>query len=74
MSEWIAIDQWKDCGRLARPGIVFEMRNTAGQSLLTPCVQPLPPMPYGWTSPPIEFRTVAEPKPRRSEPLPEPKG
>jgi hypothetical protein len=74
MSEWMAIAQWHECRAMARPGVVFEIRNTAGQSLFTPCVVPLPPMPFDWTSPPVRFRAVAEPMPEHSSPMPEPKG
>ena len=70
MSEWIAIEKWHECGKLARPGIVFEIRNADGQSLLTPCVQPLPNMPFDWSSPAIRFRAVAERVPERSAPIP----
>ena len=40
MSEWMAIAQWQECEKLARPGIIFELRNSEGQSLFTPCVRP----------------------------------
>ncbi len=73
MSEWMAVAQWDDCAKLARPGIIFEIRNVAGQSLFTPCVSPLPAMPWDWKSPPVAFRAIPEPKPQHSEPLPEPK-
>ena len=72
MSDWIAIEQWSDCVRMERPGIVFEVRNAAGQSLLTPCVQPLPDAPWDWVSPAVEFRPVAEPPAERSTPIPLP--
>ncbi len=73
MGEWIAIALWQNCAQMAKPGIVFELRNAEGQSLLTPCVQPLPAAPFDWTSPPREFRAVPELKPERSAPLPAPK-
>jgi len=73
MSEWLAIAQWHECVKLARPGIVFEIRNAEGQSMLTPCVQPPPQAPFDWRSPPLQFRAVAEPKPQRSSPIPSPK-
>ena len=72
MSEWLAISEWHRCTELARPGLVFEIRNDAGQSLFTRCVQPLPAMPRDWRSPPVEFRVVAEEPPRRSDPIPPP--
>lgn len=53
---------------------MFEIRNEAGQSLLTPCVKPLPTMPFDWKSPPVQFRAVTEPRPERSTPIPPPKG
>jgi hypothetical protein len=74
MSEWLAISQWHECARLARPGVVFEIQNAERQSLFTPCVQPLPSMPFDWTSGPVRFRAVPEPKPQRSAPLPPPRG
>jgi hypothetical protein len=73
MSEWMAIDQWHRCVDMARPGIVFEIRNSEGQSLFTPCVMPLPRMPFDWKSAPLRFRVVPEPKPEHSSPLPGPK-
>jgi hypothetical protein len=72
MSEWMAIAQWQECASLARPGIVFEIRNADNQVLVTPCVQPMPAMPRNWASPPVQFRAVAEPKPEHSAPLPAP--
>ncbi len=72
MSDWVAIEHWPDCARMERPGIVFELRNKEGQSLFTPCVQPLPEMPFDWASPPESFRALAEPKPVHSAPLPKP--
>lgn len=73
MSEWMDIVQWTDCSKFARPGIIFEIRNAEGQSLLTPCVTPLPQMPFDWKSPPLMFRAISEPEPRHSTPIPEPK-
>lgn len=72
MSEWQAIERWQDCERLARPGIVFEVQNAEGQSLLTAC-GPLPAAPFDWRSAPVRFRPVAEPPPERSGPIPPPK-
>lgn len=74
MSEWMAIAQWQDCAKMARPGIIFEVRNSEGQSLFTPCVQPLPAMPFDWKSPPVVFRAIPQPKPEHSTPMPAPKG
>ena len=73
MSEWMAIAEWHRCAELARPGVVFELRNAEGQSMLTPCVQPLPGAPFDWKSKPHQFRAVAETKPEHSAPLPAPK-
>jgi len=72
MSEWIAIAQWEKCRELSRPGIIFEISNAEGKSLFTPCVMPLPSMPFNWKSPPLRFRAVAEPPPERSAPIPLP--
>ena len=74
MSEWMAIEQWERCVEMARPGIVFEIRNAEGLSLFTPCVTPLPKPPFDWKSPGIEFRAVFEPPPQHSTPIPPPKG
>jgi hypothetical protein len=73
MSEWIAIAQWHQCRDLERPGIVFELQNVEGLSLFTPCTQDVPKAPFDWTSPPVRFRAIAEPKPERSSPLPSPR-
>jgi len=54
--------------------IVFEIRNADGRTMLTPCVRPLPPAPFDWRSPPLQFRAVAEPQPERSAPIPPPRG
>ena len=74
MSEWMAIAQWQQCREMERPGIVFEIQNAAGQSMFTPCVMPLPPLPFDWKSPPLRFRAVKEPAPEHSSPIPPPKG
>jgi hypothetical protein len=73
MAEWIAIDQWERCVEMARPGIIFEIRNAEGLSMFTPCVLPLPVPPFDWRSPGVEFRPVPEPPPMHSTPLPPPK-
>ena len=59
MGEWMAIAQWHECEKMARPGIIFELRNSEGQSLFTPCVAQLPPTPFDWKSPPVMFRAIA---------------
>lgn len=74
MSDWIPIDQWPTCRALERPGIVFEVRNAEGLSLLTPCTVEMPAAPFDWTSPPMAFRPVEEAPARHSEPLPAPAG
>ena len=74
MSEWIAITRWQDCAQMERPGIIFEIRNAEGQSLFTPCVSPLPAMPFDWKSPPVMFRAIPQPKPEHSTPMPPPAG
>ena len=74
MGEWIAIAQWEQCVEMARPGIVFEIRNAQGQIMTTECVQPLPPPPFDWKSPAVDFRAVEETPPRHSTPMPPPKG
>ena len=73
MGEWLAISQWHECQRLARPGLIFEIRNSEGQSLFTPCVVKLPAMPFDWKSPPVMFRAIETPKPQRSTPMPPPR-
>jgi hypothetical protein len=72
MGEWIAIAQWDKCRELARPGIIFEIGNAEGKSLFTPCVMPLPPIPFDWKSGPVRFRAIPEAPAQRSPPLPEP--
>ncbi len=72
MADWIAIEEWSECVRLQRPGIVFEIRNGEDQRLVTPCVLPLPAPPFDWSSPPLEFRPVPEAPATHSAPIPEP--
>jgi hypothetical protein len=72
MSEWMAIAQWHECAKMARPGIIFELRNEQGQSLFTRCVAALPAIPSDW-APAVRFRAVAEPKPEHSAPIPSPR-
>ena len=71
MSEWVSIDQWKECTQMERPGIVFEIVNSDGQSLLTPCVGRLQ-TPWDWKSAPVQFRAILAPKPRHSTQIPPP--
>jgi hypothetical protein len=72
MIDWIPIDQWVECARLERPGIVFEVRNARGQTLLTACTPGKPQAPFDWIGPPLEFRPVPEAPARHSSPLPGP--
>jgi hypothetical protein len=74
MSEWLAISDWQRCVDMARPGIIFEIRNGAGQSLFTPCTAQLPPMPFDWKSPPTMFRAIPQEAPKHSDPIPKPSG
>jgi len=74
MSEWMAIAQWHECEKLTRPGIVFELRNAEGKTMLSPCVAQVPAPPFDWKSPPVKFRVVAAPRPQHSEPMPPPTG
>lgn len=71
MSEWIDFERWPDCASMERPGFVFEVTNTEGQSLFTDCEVPLP-LPFDWTSDPVRFRVILEPAPRHSDPIPTP--
>jgi hypothetical protein len=73
MDDWMAIAQWQECQKLARPGIIFELKNAEGQSLLTTCAAQVPPMPFDWKSPPVMFRAISVPKPEHSTPMPPPK-
>lgn len=74
MSEWMAIAQWHECEKMARPGIVFELRNAEGLTMLSPCTAQVPEKPFDWKSPPVVFRAVDAPRPQRSTPMPPPKG
>ena len=72
MIEWIAIAEWQKCVDLARPGVIFELRNRDGQSLFAPCTAVLPALPFDWKSPAVEFRAIPEPVPQHSSPIPGP--
>lgn len=72
MSDWLAIAQWNECAKFAQPGIIFELRNAEGQTMLSPCVLPLPPAPASWSSPAVVFRTIPQPKAQHSNPIPTP--
>jgi len=71
MSEWVDFERWPDCVRMERPGYVFEVRNGEGLVMLTPCTVPLR-LPFDWTSQPVRFRLVEQPRPRHSTPVPRP--
>ncbi len=73
MGDWLAITDWQQCQRMARPGIVFEIQNVEGLSLFAPCTVTLPAMPFDWKSAPIRFRAVVEGVPVHSGPIPAPK-
>jgi hypothetical protein len=73
MSEWMAIAQWHECEKMTRPGVVFELKNAEGRTMLSPCVAQVPAKPFDWKSPPVMFRAVDAPKPQRSTPMPPPK-
>jgi hypothetical protein len=72
MGEWLAIAEWQKCIEMARPGVIFELRNREGNSLFSPCTAFLPAAPFDWKSPAIEFRAVPEPAPQHSSPMPPP--
>jgi len=74
MSDWMAIAHWQECQRMVRPGIVFEIQNREGLSLLSPCTITLPDLPFDWKSPAVRFRAVREVQPIHSDPIPPPKG
>ena len=74
MDAWIAITQWHECVRMAKSGIIFEIRNKDGQSMFTRCTLSPPAAPFDWKSPPLEFRAILEPSPQHSEPIPKPSG
>jgi hypothetical protein len=73
VSDWIAIERWSECERLARPGFVFEIENGKGQSLFTGC-GPILSLPFDWSAAPVRFRLVREGVPERSAPIPPPRG
>jgi hypothetical protein len=72
MGEWVSTADWSQCAQMARPGIVFEIRNKDGQSLFTRCTVTLPEAPFDWKSPPAQFRAVVEQPPQHSGPMPRP--
>jgi hypothetical protein len=73
LGDWIPIERWAECVAMEKPGIIFELRNEDGLSLYTPCILPLPNVPFDWRRPPTEFRAIPEPRPVHSTPLPLPK-
>ena len=72
MGEWVPIERWPECAQMEKPGIIFELRNADGLSLFTPCVLPLPQVPFDWKSPPVVFRAIPAPPPVHSSPIPKP--
>jgi hypothetical protein len=68
MGDWMPIDKWEECVRMARPNEVFEVMNAAGESVLTPCIIPFA-APVEWKHPPQRFRVISD-RPRHSSPLP----
>lgn len=46
----IAIAQWHAGEKMARPGIVFELRNAEGLTMLSPCTAQVPEKPFDWKS------------------------
>jgi hypothetical protein len=73
MSDWMDIEQWQHCAAMERPGIVFQISNAEGQSMITNCTVTLPPPPFDWKSAPVRFRAIVEPLSQHSSPLPKPK-
>ncbi len=71
MSEWMTITLWSACADLA--GALVELRNDEGLTLTTPWTASLPPLPFGWASPPTEFRIAPEVAPTHSPPIPLPR-
>jgi hypothetical protein len=72
MSEWMNIDDWQRCLELQKPGIVFELRNADGQTMMTRCTPTVPAMPFDWKSGPTQFRAIVEAPPPHSTPIPRP--
>ena len=73
MSDWISMDEWHRCREMERPGIVFEISNAEGQSMITHCIETLPKPPFDWKSAPVRFRAIVEPQSQHSNPMPKPK-
>lgn len=69
MGEWIDFSHWEECKVMERPGYVFEVVNAEDQSMIVTCTVPLE-MPFDWSSSPVRFRMIAEPRARHSDPLP----
>ena len=70
VADWVDISKWHECAAMERPGVVFELRNSEGQSLFAPCSPDLPALPFDWKSPPVVFRAVVTQKPQHSGPMP----
>lgn len=73
MGEWMTIALWSACADLAGAGMVVELRNNEGLILTTAWTASLPPMPFDWKSPPVEFRIAPEMAPTHSTPIPLPR-
>jgi hypothetical protein len=72
MDAWLPMDRWPECRALEKPGIVFEVQNADGDSMVLACELPFPGAPWDWRSPPIRFRAIGLPKPRPTSPIPGP--
>jgi len=72
MDGWTPIEKWHECARMERPQTHVEVRNADGMTLFTTCGTGLPDKPFDWRTGPVEFRIVAAPRPRRSDPIPAP--
>ncbi len=74
MSEWMAIAQWHECEKLTRPGIVFELKNAEGLTMLSPCVAQVPAQAFRLEVAPGRVPRGRCARPRHSEPMPPPTG
>ncbi len=72
MDGWLPMENWPECRRLEKPGIIFEVQNAEGASMFLQCVVPFPGQPWDWTSPPQRFRAVPLRKPTPTSPIPGP--
>ena len=72
MGEWIAIAQWDKCLGLARPGIIFEVSNAEGRSLVHTVCGVAATAAVRLEIAPVRFRVVPEFRRSTRRPLPEP--